>query len=242
MNLRLYVMMALVTYFHVESFAQHLDTAFVQASIQHVRDAYQKSIANQSHLYNGAEYIPYETSLEQQGHPYYLEDDWYEGSIEYNHERYNKVPMRYDIHMQKIVIEYPAGIGEIELINEKINRFTLAGHTFENIRKESNSTIVLGFYDILYQGRTQVLVKRQKIIYKRQVRNNLVLEFLPRDKIYVFKENVYFAISNKASVIKALGDQKQAVKKYISKNKSLFSSNREAALIKIAQLYDELLK
>lgn len=242
MNLRTYVVIAWMAFFHVESFPQHLDTAFVRASIQHVGAVYQKSIANQSHLYNGIEYISFETSLEKQGHPYYIEDDWIEGSIEYNYEKYNKVPMRYDLQKQKIVIEYATGIGEIELISEKINRFTLAGHAFTNIRNESNSIITPGFYDMLYQGKTQVLVKRQKIINKRQVSNNLILEFLPRDKIYFCKKNVYFAISTKASVIKALGDQKQAVKKFISKNKIRYRSNREAALIKIAEHYDELLE
>lgn len=242
MNFQSYAAIALMILFHIESFAQYLDTAFVRASIQHASDVYQKSNANQSHLYNGIEYIPYKTSLEKHGHPYYLEDDWFDGSIEYNDEKYNNVPMRYDLQRQKIVIEYAAGIGEIELLNEKINQFILGGHTFKNIRKESNSIITPGFYDILYQGKTQVLAKRQKIIHQRDISNNLILEFDSRDKVYLRKNNFYFTITNKASLIKALSDQKQAVKKFISKNKIQYRSNREAALIKIAEHYDELLK
>ena len=241
MTIRTTVSIILTLFISVNTFAQHSkDTSFVQASIQSAEDIYKKSIENQSHRYNGKEYIHLKTTRKEIGHLYFLEDDWYDGSIEYSNENYTNVSMRYDVLRQKIVIEFGEGIDEIELINEKINQFAMAGHTFKNIRAEDNSTIKAGYYDILYAGKTQVLAYRQKIIQEQTESGELVMKFLIKDKIFVYKNAIYYQITNKSSLIKVLGDHKQEIKKYISKMKINYRDNREAAVKEITGYYDQL--
>src|SRR5712672_2877441 len=87
------------------SFAQPAsrDTAFVASAKQNTKDLYSHFITSQSQLYRGSDYHKYVPTEDE--HPYFMLDDWKEGTIAYDGEYYENVPLLYDMFKDKVIIE-----------------------------------------------------------------------------------------------------------------------------------------
>ncbi len=218
------------------------DTLFVKAAVEQAKEVYDLSTQHYSHLYNGKEYIAFKKKMPEVGTPFFQSEEWEEGKVFYEGELYEKVSMRYDLLQEKLVIEHK-GQGEIELISELIKYFVIAGHTFARLDdKMGNKTSPNpGFYDELYSNTSKVYAKRLKVTEERiETQVSIILTFKEKNSYYILKNGSYYSVSNKSSALKVFGDQKSAIRKFISKNKINFRNNRESALVKIAGYYDEI--
>ena len=229
---------------HTLAFAQinTPDTLFVNAAIDQAKNIYEQTTKSYSRLYNGKEYIEFKKTMPEVGILFFNSEEWEEGSVLYDGELYEHVSMRYDLLEEKLIVEHK-GYGEIELITEKIKYFEIAGHTFIRLTDKlgTKSLVSQGFYDLIYDGNTRVLVKRWKVAEERvETQMSMILTFKEKNTVYIFKAGKYYPVSSKASVLKVFGDQKSALKKFISKNHIRYRSNREDAIVKIAGQYDEL--
>ena len=217
------------------------DTLFVKSTVDKAKQAYTQSTKNYSHLFNGKEYIEFKKNMQQVGTPFFNSEDWEEGYVFYDDELYEKVPLHYDLLTEKLVVEHLAH-GGIELINEKIKFFGIAGHNFVRLEDQANNKRYFGFYDVIYNGTTtKVFVKRWKVTEEKvETQLSSTITFKEKKSIILLKNGVYNQVGNKSSALKVFGDQKSALKKYISKNKIRYRTNREEALVKIARQYDQL--
>lgn len=228
----------------ISAFAQPAltDTLFVNVSTEKAIAVYNKSNKNYSHLYNGREFIPFKKNMPEVGTPYFYSEDWEEADVYYDGELYEHVNLRYDILREKVAVEHP-GYSDIELINEKIKYFIMAGHTFVRLDSKLGNKPVIspGFYDELYNNTSKVYVKRLKVTEERiETQVSIILTYKEKNTYIVNKNGTYHIVGNKASVLKVFGDQKSALRKFISKNKIKYRNNREAALVKIVGYYDEI--
>jgi len=69
------------------------DTVFLSSSIKKTRTLYEQWIGGQSRLYNGVDAKGYDSDIEEVA--YYF-PDWEDGSVYYEDELYENVPMMYD--------------------------------------------------------------------------------------------------------------------------------------------------
>ena len=218
------------------------DTLFLKTSIDHVRDVYDQSTKSYSQLYNGKEYVAIKKNMPEVGTMFFLSEEWEEGAVHYDGVLYERVSMRYDQLHDKLVIEHK-GYSEIELISEKIKHFDLLHHTFVRIdpNPTMKSIISPGFYDLIYDGQSKVLVKRLKVAEERvETQTSMILTYKEKNSVFIFKGGRYHMVNNKSSVLKIFEDQKSALKKFISKNHIKYKKNKEGALIQIAREYDDL--
>lgn len=223
-------------------FAQQLkpDTAFLTSAKNHQEELYNKFIYGQSRLYNGSEHKDYFSRDEE--HPYFAIDDWQYGDLLYDEELYKNVPMFYDLSRDKIISEHLLNGAKIELISEKIMRFSIGGHTFVRLHKNGSAVISDGFYDLLYDGVAKVYVKREKILQQKIESNDIIARFDERNRIIILKDGKYFSVGKKGSVLEVFGDRKQDLKSFLKKNKIKFKAGRETAIIRLAEFYDTLNK
>jgi hypothetical protein len=223
-------------------FAQgSIDTSgFVSQPLKNTVDFYYRSIGDNSHLYNGSEYVS--PVYRQDMHPYYKSILPINGFLLYDGIRYQDVPLAYDL-MQEVVITYRHDQHyRVQLVNEKIGYFTLLGHLFVRIEQDSThgSVIGSGFYDRLYDGHLKVYAKRRKKLEETIVQNVVNKQMIEEDRYYIEKEGNYFAIRNKRSLFAALKDKKKDVKKYLRKNKLKFKDDPENVIIQAAGYYDRI--
>lgn len=118
---------------------------------------YQSATTLSPHLYNGNRYHIYDSrSLD---HQFFEIEEWAKGTIYYDQQRFDDVPLLYDIFKDQVVIQYQGHPGLIQLQSERVTAFSYINHRF--IRIENNKAegvnLSTGFYDVLYDGKTQVL-------------------------------------------------------------------------------------
>jgi hypothetical protein len=221
--------------------AQVTDTTFVEAAVKNVTRLYTHSIKGQTILYNGSEYREPEQTDEE--HPFFESNDWVYGSVTYFGEKFDNVPLLYDICTQKVVTENYYNAQEVALVYEKLSQFSLSSHTFIKIRNESvkNSLPASGFYELLYNGPSAVIAKRQKILNEKIIPPSTIeIYYDERNRYFLFRNGSYFQVRNKGSVLKILEDEKRALRQFISRNKISFGRDPGPALQQIAREYDNL--
>ena len=191
----------------------------------------------ESDLYNGSEYLEYK-GLKLGQHPYFIMDDWTDGTIQYGGEWYQNVGLLYDICRDKVVIEHYYNRSMMELVEAKIGRFSLLDHTFVRLNGDKKNNLNEGFYDLLYDGNTKVYAQRVKLMEKTIEDHRQVYYFAEKTKYYILKDEVYYPVSNKASVLAVFEDRKREVKRLLAEKKIGFRQDRETAIAWMAESYD----
>jgi hypothetical protein len=135
---------------------------------------------------------------------------------------------------------------KFSLVNQKVKSFDFLDHHFVNINADTlgvNTIIKTGFYDELYGGKSQVLVKRSANLQTTpggaggpETYFNLTVDY------YVRKNNTYYPISSQGSLLSVFKDKKKELQQYIRSNEIKYRKEPEDAMVKIATYYDHLIK
>ncbi len=215
---------------------------YPQAAVENATYLYNKLMAKQMLLYNGSEYIDFDRSIK--GNQYFESEDWEEGNIFYDGQLYKQVFLRYDLYDDVVITEHFDRRGyyaKVQLIGEKINYFDLLGHHFIHIEPNSAAVTVLrtGFYDLIFDGQVKVMVRRIKEIQQSTSTTNFREEFRQRNRIYLHKDDLYYSVKSKRSVIKVLKDQKKELRRFARRSHLNFKEDRENSIAKLAAHYQQ---
>ena len=198
-------------------------------------------IGENAHLYTGKEYTQYEKSIT--GHPFFVSAQMKNSDIFYDGTLYTNIPLLFDIVRQEIVVNRYNQNERIKLLNEKVKYFMFEGHRFENITltEGKDAYISNGIYDIVFDGKASILVKRFKRI-KYPVKAGDPPGFVEEDAFYIRNGNSLFAVNNRSSILQALNDKRELIKIFTRKNKFRSKKNMEKELIMTAAYYLTLTK
>ena len=225
-------------------FAQSVpDSSSVRAEVNQITANFYKAIGQQSRLYDGHEYLPYDPHIKNNALFPYDAKSWLIGEVNYDGTLYKGVPMMYDVYKDIVVALLYNKFSMFTLLSERVSEFSLGNHYF--IRLTANQLInnkadmSPGFYNELYGGTTEVLAKRKKTF---QNSSNAVAapetSFISTDDYYIKKGGTYYKVSGQGSVLKVLKDKKSAIQQYFKQNHIKFRDNPEDAMAKMAYYYD----
>ncbi len=229
-----------LTFMVFEGFSQIQDTAFVSEARKQSIAQYKETIKGQTFLYSGSEYKSSPTKDDQ--HPFFIYDDWVFGSVLYHGHRYSNIPLLYDIMTDALVTENYYNAQEIVLVREKVEAFTLGTLEFKKLREDdyNGSIPSTGYYEVIYDGPTQVIAKHLKVQENRIESQRVIIEYNDVDRYYVLKHGRFFPVRGKRSLLKVLGDQKPALRQFTRKHGLFFRNDRPGFLKKVASHYDTL--
>ena len=221
------------------------DSAVLQYSITQITSKFYKAIGEQSRLYNGHEYLPYDPQIKTNALFPYDEKSWEPGEVTYDGIVYKNVPMMYDVYKDIVVVLLYNKFSMFNLLSNRVHNFSFSNHYFIRIDADQinneEAGLTTGFYDLLYEGKTWLLAKRKKTI---QNSSNAIAgtetNFIASNEYYLKKGNVYYKIGSKSSVLKIFKDKKRELQQYLKQNSINYSENTEDAMIKMASYYDQL--
>lgn len=215
------------------------DTAFLAAAIHNSIQLYSKDMHRQANLYNGSEYLEPERTNDQ--HPYFQSDDWLNGSVLYDGDWYPNVPLQYDITQDIVITELHTNGNPLVLVDAKVGGFSIDGHTFRKFVKDTlNALPETGYYEVLYDGATRVIVRRQKSIQEKVDDLKIAIDFEERNRYFLFYNGRYFSVRSKRSVLAVLQGRQSDLKKFVRAKGVRFKKDREASLRRLAEFYDTL--
>ncbi|ALJ00252.1 hypothetical protein [Rufibacter tibetensis] len=202
---------------------------------------YKQGINQESHLYNGPEYVDYRRPA-RDGHQFFIQDEKSLGKVYYDGAHYEEVPMLYDMVTDEVVIVVNGFLLQ-KLVNEKVTSFELRGHTFvRHVAQDSSNENALktGFYDVFKAGNTNLLVKRIKLKERVIEDNKDVERYSPQDKFFLQSGNTYKEVKSKSSVYKVFNDKRRELKRYARAQKLNFRKQREASILALVLHYETL--
>lgn len=200
---------------------------------------YYKSLGNQSPLYNGSEYIETDTIL-REGHVFFGVNNFEIGTIQFDGMLFRGVPILYDIVRDQVITLHYSQYYKLNLPAEKIDYFSLPGHLFVYLPPDSLNKIRPGFYEKLYDGKTQLLAKRIKKIKEEHSNEDIYDIIVQSTNLYIKKDGVYHIINDKRMLLDVLKNKKKELQQYLKKNNIKFKHNREPAIIRTLEYYDRV--
>lgn len=224
----------------LSAFPQHrADTTFLSAAIENTIQTYQRTIGGQAKINNGSKYLPPKEAEDH--HPYFLSEDWIMGDAFYDGEYFSNIPLMFDVLNSRLITEHHSSGHPIQLVIEKLDRFSISGHSFQKIKNESanGSLPATDFYDFLYPGETTVVARRQKVLREKIESSEIHTQYDEKTRYFILKNGVFFQVKSKSSVLKVLADQKNPLKKFMKARGIKFSLDRELALKSLAEFYDK---
>ncbi|MDF7816089.1 hypothetical protein P1X15_00740 [Runella sp. MFBS21] len=191
------------------------------------------------HLYNGNRYHIYDSRSKD--HQFFETETWQDGSVVYDGQLYEPINMLYDIVKDKVVVRHQERIGLVQLQSERIKSFRVLEHQFVRLEADPQSGIsVTGFYDLLYSGKTALIVRRTKQRQEQIESNKVTVSFPEKTFYYLKKDDKYHIIRSKQAVLGLLKEDKRALKRHLRDKKIKYRKTTELALIEIATQYDKL--
>lgn len=220
----------------VDAQSQPSDSAVLLSAKDHLIQLYIDSAKENLRLYNGTEFTAaYRSSL---GHPFFEYPDPQNGTIFYDGISYPRVKLLYDIIRDEVIFLNEFKNLNLKLIPKKIDWFTLQDHLFVQLVEDSNSIRFPGngFYEHLYDGGISVFKKSKKQLYE-PTRQDESAKFVQYDLYYVRKNNTYYQIDNKRSLLAVCSDRKSDVSKFIQRENLNFKKDPTAMLTRVIDYY-----
>ena len=213
------------------------DTLFNANAEMQVLDVYNRTIGDQKEFYNGPQYNP--PAKAYRGSPYFLDSASLQpANIRYNGTWYKEVPILYDALNDLMVSVSHSVLYSVR--SEKLSDVVLAGHHFIYRPQTKYFKLTTGYYDQLYDGRSEVLVKRRRGVVKRVEQQSVQVIYEVDDVIYIKKGSDYVPVSSKQSVLSVFKNKAKQLKEYMSDNKVSFRKDNEHSIARLAAYYDQI--
>lgn len=202
---------------------------------------YKEATLISQNLYNGRLYYVYDARQDE--HQFFGDRKWQKGVVFYDGQRFDSIPMIYDIVRDELVIKHFNG-DHLLLQSEKVNYFLKDNHTFQRMDagKDINPQMRTGFYDILYDGKTKAIVRRVKQRQEKIAEKKIIALFPEKDFYYIKKGDRYYSVRSKRSVLGLFPDKKKELKKALRDDNIKFKHMRDIAIAKVVVTYDSLAK
>jgi hypothetical protein len=213
------------------------DTTLLKKSTQYALARYQQSERGNDRLYNGFEHTGYDPRLK--GDPYFEVKDFQPGTLQFDGREFTAVPMLYDLVRDVVTVEHEAGF-RVSLRPDKLPSFSFRNHQFIRLIDSTTLHLSPGFYDLLYNGPTQLLAKRVKKIAINSSVSQGVGQFEYKVTYYIRRNGLYQPIKNGRTLLASLEDRKKELAAYIKAQKLRFKPDPEPAIVAVARYYDEL--
>jgi hypothetical protein len=238
MTLKTFLPIITLSLFVVRAIAQNtLDTTLCTKTEMHIIDTYNKTIGDQSEIYNGPQYYPLPKAY--RGSPYFLDSASLQpANIRYNGTWYKEVPVLYDAYNDLMVSVSHSVLYSIR--SEKLSDVYIAGHHFIYLAESKDLKVVPGYYDQLYNGRSEILVKRKRAVLKRVDQQSVQVIYEVDDVIYIKAGADYLPVSSKQSVLNVFKNKAKELKEYMSANKILYRKDKEHSIAQLAAYYDQI--
>lgn len=178
-------------------------------------------------LYNGKQYVDLNVNkIYDNKHPFFLYNKEILGSITYDGQTYYDTALKYNLEKDKLIVALKSGttVTIIELINDKIDEFTIEGFRFIRIKElVGNKTSMNKFYEILVEKPSLLVLKKHKKVRTKNIQASRIVnyKFISSDSYFLLVDQNIKEIASKADIIKIYPKLKKEINSFYKINKRL---------------------
>lgn len=198
---------------------------------------HQDTLKDNQILYNGRIWRNLYYMIE--GDQFLFSREFLPGSISISGKTFTGLYLKYDIYKDEILIPADPG-GILQLNKELVDSFSLffQNKSFLFVSMQDDSLKVSkSYYNVIYKGKSSLYLKYRKKIDKLSVVGEYD-RFYQLTSIYFIKDNIVYPIDSKRALLKILGEDEQAIRNFIKKNKLDISVDEPESFIPVIRYYD----
>jgi hypothetical protein len=169
------------------------------------------------------------------GHEYFLTEALCESRVTVNGRIFEKQLLRYDILRDEVVLMVRPD-QFIMLNSEHTVEFTIISrnreYRFVNFGE-------MGFYLVLYDGKTKLVRKYVKTV-KKQSYDNLYATFAEETADFIVSDGIFHRLRNRSDLFRVMAGREKEVREYLRKSPAQFSMRRSESLIPVLEYFDSL--
>lgn len=188
------------------------------------------------HLYNGLEYLDVYSLKE--GHPFFENEKWQNGSVVINGILYPNELIRYDLTIDALIVRN-------EFRGKSIQLHTVDAFQIGNNEFVFNNTIFnapTGFYKIIYDKNLKLFVRTEKEAYKKYLDSKAITAFNTTTKYYLQVNHKSKLIKNKSSIIALFPQFKKEIDAYVKSFGLKVKPTNPNDILKVVVFVDQLIQ
>ncbi|TLP79804.1 hypothetical protein [Maribacter sp. ACAM166] len=169
-------------------------------------------------LFNGLEYIELYRTINER-HKFFKSSEFLTGSINYDGQFYDKVPLKYDLDADELLfnVGYNYPYPTLILFKSKTQSFSLGGSEFIQINNTVGEAQMTGFYELLMESRSIILLKKNnKRRFKRIKGRTVYYEFDYENSYFIKYEGDFHKINSKSDIIRIWPDKKEYINEHFN--------------------------
>lgn len=169
-------------------------------------------------LFNGLEYIEQYRTINER-HKFFKSSEFQSGSIVYDDQFYDKVPLKYDLNTDELLfnVGYNYPYPTLILLKSKVKSFKLGESDFVHIAMGEGNNQMSGFYELLLvKDPITLLKKNKKKRFKRIKGNTVYYEFGQNDEYFIKLKGEYHEIKTKKDINRLMPDKKEFIDNYFN--------------------------
>ncbi|WP_419211243.1 hypothetical protein ACNR9Q_10855 [Maribacter sp. X9] len=178
-------------------------------------------------LFNGIEYIELFRTINER-HKFFKSNEFQTGSIVYDGQFYDQVPLKYDLHTDELLfnVGYNYPYPTLILFKNKVKSFSLGDSDFSRIDISKGEQPMNGFYEeLLMKEPITLLKKNKKKRFKRIKGNTIYYEFDYENNYILNYDDTFYEIKSKKDVLNIWPNKKEFINENF--NPALRKSNED---------------
>ena len=220
-------------------------SSLIDLQTDYIKNLYSKRIEAPKELINGKEYESYYSRSKIKPLLYLNKERT--ASIITKTRRYNNLTLQYDTFLDEVIYTdtsrtFNYRFPQIALNKNIIDGFNLYFNkdsiTFRYFRLPecSKYNLTEGFYEIVYEAKSQFIIKHESTFYVREALNNY--KYSPKN--YISVNNTFIKIKTNKELLALLGDKSEEVKQYMRKYGIKIRKADKGQILRVIKFYDSL--
>ena len=163
------------------------------------------------------------------------------GELRYNGKNYHNVEINLNSHLDEVYVKFNGSAIIVTLTNDMVEHFNIGNKFFLNLKDDEKvDSPSPGFYQVLYSGK-DVLLKKIKKVYQEQIsqsytegaNNKLERSFKTAVTYYLFKDNVYYEVKNRSSIVNLYKNEKKEIGRFVRESNLNFYDLKDESYVAI---------
>ncbi len=212
---------------------------------EYIRRLYSEKVEAPKELINGKEYEPYYTRSKIK--PLLFPEKERTASVITNTRRYNNLTLQYDTFLDEVIYTDTSRTVNYRFPQIALNKDIIEGFSlyfeddsliFRYFRLPECATKKLkeGFYEVVYEGKSQYVIKHESSFYVREGLNNY--KYSPKN--YISVGGVFYKINNRKSLLHLFGEKSKAVKEFLHSTGIRVRKADKNQIFHVLKFYDSL--
>jgi hypothetical protein len=200
-------------------------------------DRYLSAVQSRAMIYTGKSPLPYPVHL--LGHPFLV---FTEGTLYYDGVAYPRTHLLPDAYRGDLVVLTPDRSTEVILEPQLVDSAVFGGRHLFYLRPDRRTGCPAeGYCFRVYEGETCRALERLSWSLYETSKNGVVSgRFGVSRKFYILKDDVYYPVRSKNSVLKAVGAYRKELNAYAKERRLNFRRNTAEAIASLLQYYETL--